>query len=58
MVNTRNTEIQQYRLVFARGENIQLRAQLARLTREPLLLLPSSYCVVCTKPFSGGGVAR
>lgn len=41
-----------------RGENVQLRAQLAELTRSPVLLLPSSYCVVCNKTFSEGGVAR
>ena len=35
-----------------------LQAELAAATRAPLVLLPSSYCVVCSKPFTQGGVAR
>jgi len=41
-----------------RGENVQLRAQLAQMTKEPVLVLPSSYCVLCSKPFTKGGIAR
>jgi len=41
-----------------RGENVQLRAQLAHITKDPVLVLPASYCVLCSKPFTKGGIAR
>ena len=45
-------------LSFPRGENVQLRAQLAQMTKDPVLVLPASYCVLCSKPFTKGGIAR
>jgi len=43
---------------LSRGRTVALQTELAAATRAPLVLLPSSYCVVCSKPFTQGGVAR
>jgi len=41
-----------------KGENIQVHSQLVNNTKDPIFVLPNSYCVACQKPFSTGGVAR
>lgn len=41
-----------------KGENIQTHSKLVNYIKDPVFVLPNSYCVVCQKPFSEGGVAR
>jgi len=41
-----------------KGENIQTHSQLVHHIKDPVYVLPNSYCVVCQKPFSEGGVSR